>query len=178
MLKIISENKAVVRFLVIFGGLYLILALLYKLYLGMEFSINHFPDYFTHLVSVQSSEMVQVFGYSSKVEPHPFQESMKFFVNGEFLARIVEGCNAISVIILFVSFIFAFYKDAKKTFLFAFAGAVFIYAINIFRIALLAIGIYEYPEYSGFLHGTVFPAIIYGTVFFLWFLWVKNFSKK
>ncbi len=178
MLKIIKENKAVVQFLLTFGGLYLILAVLYKFYLGMDFSINNFPDYFTRLVAEQSREMVQVFGYSSKIEPHPFQESMKFFVNDRYLARIVEGCNGISVIILFVSFIFAFYKGAKKTFIFAFSGSVFIYAINILRIALLAIAIYEYPEYTDFLHGTAFPAIIYGTVFLLWFVWVNNFSKN
>lgn len=177
MLKIIQENKAVVQFLVTFGGLYVVLALLYRYYLGMEVPIQHFPDYFTHLVSEQSSEFVKAMGYSSKIEPHPFQASMKFFVNKQYLIQVVEGCNGISVLILFISFIFAFYKGAKKTFLYAFAGCALIYTMNVIRIGILAIGVYEYPKYSDFLHNIVFPAVIYGTVFLLWFAWINRFSK-
>ena len=103
---------------------------------------------------------------------------MRLFVNNEYLVRIIEGCNSVSVLILFISFIAAFHTDFKRTFLFAIAGSVLIYIFNLLRIVWLAIGIYHYPEYEELLHGTIFPAIIYGTVFLLWIIWVRIVSKK
>jgi len=54
---------------------------------------------------------------------------------------------------------------------------VLIYAMNIIRIALLTIAIYERPEHTELLHGTVFPAVIYGTVFLLWLGWINAYKK-
>jgi len=102
---------------------------------------------------------------------------MKLYVNNEFLARIVEGCNAASIIILFISFIIAFAEKFKKTALFLLAGGVLIYVVNIIRIAILTIMYYEYPQYQEILHSVVFPAIIYGMVFILWMIWVRMLSK-
>ncbi|HET8809841.1 MAG TPA: exosortase family protein XrtF [Flavobacteriaceae bacterium] len=178
MLKILKENKAVVRFLLIFGGCYLVLALLYKAYLSYEVSEAYYPDFFTHLVAEQTKLVLRGFGYVSETLPHPNEESVQLFVNGKLMVRVVEGCNAISVIILFVSFVVAFFNGWKPTLLFIFGGAVLLYVMNIFRIALLTIGLYGFPQYKQLLHDIVFPAIIYGTVFLLWFLWMNRFSKQ
>jgi exosortase family protein XrtF len=103
---------------------------------------------------------------------------MKLIVNEAYMARIVEGCNAISIIILFASFVLSFFGKLKLTLLYLLAGTVIIYAMNIIRIAILAIGIYEYPQYTEFLHSIIFPLIIYGTVFLLWVIWVRIYSRK
>ena len=42
-----------------------------------------------------------------------------------------------------------------------------IYILNIFRIILLSILMYYYPNLEHFFHGIVFPLIIYGAVFIL-----------
>jgi exosortase family protein XrtF len=55
-------------------------------------------------------------------------------------------------------------------------GSILIYITNIFRIAILSIGILEYPAQQEILHSLVFPAIIYGMVFLLWVIWVNKFS--
>lgn len=99
-------------------------------------------------------------------------------VNGEFVARIIEGCNAASIIILFVSFMLAFSGSIKTTFLFTLVGAVIIYITNILRIALMSIGIYELPQYAHFLHAIAFPLVIYGVVFLLWVLWIIIYTKQ
>ena len=101
---------------------------------------------------------------------------MQLFVNGTYLARIVEGCNAISIIVLFIAFVIAFAQSLKKTVLFIFVGSVLIYAVNILRIAILAIALYNYPEQEHWLHGVLFPALIYGMVFLLWLVWVRMLS--
>jgi len=111
------------------------------------------------------------------ITPHQKELSMKLIVNEVYLARIVEGCNAVSVMILFTSFILAFFGRWKITLLYIVFGCLCISAMNIARIAVLAAGLYEFPENSDFLHSVIFPLIIYGTVFILWVLWARLFSK-
>ena len=152
--------------------------MLYSFYLKTSEGKEYYPDYITHLVAKQSSTLITSFGYRAEVIPHPTETSMKLFINDSFLARIVEGCNAISIIILFTAFIISFAEKFKKTALFIVAGGVLIYAVNIIRIALLAIALYKYPENTELLHGVVFPAIIYGMVFILWMIWVRMLSNN
>jgi exosortase family protein XrtF len=102
---------------------------------------------------------------------------MKIIVNNIYLARVIEGCNSISVIILFISFILAFAAKFKTTFFYIFLGSVLIYTVNLLRIVLLTIGLYHYPNQKDIFHTVVFPGIIYGMVFLLWIFWVNRFSK-
>lgn len=178
MLQLFKKYKSVLRFILTFLGSYFIFSLLYSIYLDFAVSQKYYPDFFTHLVAVQSEAVIEFVGYSSKILPHQGEASMKLFINDLFLARIVEGCNSISIIILFTSFILSFFSRIKTTLLFILAGGVIIYVMNILRIAMLTIGIYEYPQHTNFLHSIVFPLIIYGTVFILWIIWVRLFSKN
>lgn len=178
MKNLFSTYRSVIFFLLLFLGSYVLLSFVYGLYLELSKNGSYAPDFITNLVAKQSSAVIEGFGYSAQVLPNPNQPSMKLFVEGVFLARIVEGCNALSIIILFVSFIIAFAERFKKTVLYIFAGIVIIYAVNILRIAILAIALYEYPAYEHTLHGVVFPGIIYGIVFLLWLIWVRLLTPK
>lgn len=177
-MEILKKNKAVIRFLGIFFGTYIVLTLAYQFYLNTAASEAYYPEPVTHIVALHSERLIQLFGYETKMIPNIGDPSMLLGLNGKYLVRIVEGCNAVSVIILFLSFILAFKKDWKSTLLFIFAGSVLIYAFNILRIALLTIGIYEIPEYKELMHGTLFPLFIYGFVFLLWIIWIKNYNIK
>ena len=178
MKKILLKYKSVVQFILLFLGSYLILIFLYSLYLKYGKSEVYYPDFFTNLVAKQTNAVIQAFGYDAAVKPYFPGSSMGLYINNVFLAQVVEGCNAISVIILFVAFVISFAQKLTKTVLFIFAGVALIYAVNILRIAVLTIALYHYPEHSEFLHQVVFPAIIYGMVFLLWLFWVKNVSEK
>ena len=178
MKDLFVKYRSVVRFIVLFLGSYLVLTGLYAGYLHLSKSGNYPPDYITNLVARQSSTLIGSFGYDAAIVPHEAQPTMKLFVEGQYLARIIEGCNAVSIIILFIAFVIAFAENLKKTALFIFAGAVLIYAINVIRITILAIALYKYPDQENLLHGVVFPGIIYGMVFVLWMLWVRMLSKK
>jgi exosortase family protein XrtF len=90
---------------------------------------------------------------------------MKVIINGKFVARVIEGCNALSIIILFLSFIIAFAGRIKTTVLYCFAGAIILYAFNLIRIVILSAGLYHYPWRREILHNVIFPMLIYGTVF-------------
>ncbi|PRX45681.1 exosortase family protein XrtF [Salegentibacter salegens] len=178
MIRLFVKYKSVLLFIFMFLGSYLVFTLIYNLYLELFRSPVYYPDYFTHLVAKQSEALISSFGYNAQILPHQSELSMKLIVNEVYLARIVEGCNAISIIILFLAFILSFFGRLKLTLLYLLAGIVIIYAMNIIRIAILAVGIYEYPEYTDFLHSIIFPLIIYGTVFILWLIWVRIYSRK
>lgn len=137
----------------------------------------HYPDFITYYVAKQSNDLINTFGYIGQIFPMPNHPAVAQFVNGKHITRVVEGCNAVSVIILFVSFVLAFAKKLKTTLLFIFSGVSIIYALNILRISLLSIGLYEYPEAQTLLHDILFPIVIYGVVLCLWVIWVKIVLK-
>lgn len=159
-----------------FFGTYIVLSLVYQFYLDHASSYDYYPEPITHIVSLHTESLISIFGYETKMIPNAGDPSMLLGLNGKYLVRVVEGCNAVSVIILFLSFILAFKKDWKSTLLFILAGSVLIYAFNVLRIALLTIGIYEIPEHKELMHGTLFPLFIYGFVFLLWILWIRNYK--
>jgi len=156
----------------------MVLSLTYKFYLKFSDGSRFYPDYMTHLVAIQTQDLLNVFGYYAEVLPHPDEPSMKVILNGKYVARIIEGCNSVSIIVLFLSFIVAFSGKLKETIIFVLSGSVLIYVVNLLRIVILTIGLYHYPWRAEVLHHVVFPAIIYGMVFLLWMFWVNHFAKK
>ncbi len=177
MKVLLVKYKTVIKFIVTFLVVYSVLSLLYKFYLQYSDGSKFYPDYFTYMVSKQSEILLNTLGYNTQVLPHENEPSMKLLINGHYLARIIEGCNAISVIVLFISFIIAFSGQLKTTFLYIFSGSALIYVVNLIRIVLLSLGVYHYPDQADMLHKVVFPGIIYGMVFLLWIFWVNRFSK-
>ncbi|MCF7559072.1 exosortase family protein XrtF [Sabulilitoribacter multivorans] len=177
MKALFIKYKSVIKFILTFLLVYGLLSLGYKFYLQFSDGSKFYPDYMTHLVSKQTEALLDTFGYDVEVLPHDSEPSMKLILNGNYIARIIEGCNSISVIILFISFIIAFSGKLKTTFFYILSGSVLVYVVNLLRIVVLSLGLYHYPEYSDFLHTVVFPGIIYGMVFLLWIFWVNRFSK-
>jgi len=160
-----------------FIAVYSVLTLGYKFYLDQSDGRKHYPDYFTNLVGRQSQDLLTTLDYPTRLDPHADEPSLKLIVKNKYIARVVEGCNSISIIILFTAFVIAFADGFKKTFVFILAGSTLIYAANLFRIVLLSIGLYHYPWRQEFLHSVMFPFVIYSMVFLLWILWVNHFAK-
>jgi exosortase family protein XrtF len=175
--SLIVKYKSVIRFILTFILVYALLSVGYKLYLDFSKDSVYYPDYITNLVSRQSEDILNVMGYNAYVEPHPEEPTMKLIINNKYIARIIEGCNSISVIILFLSFIMAFSGKPKTTFLYMLFGSVLIYIVNLCRIVILSVGLYHYPWRKDILHTVIFPGIIYGMVFLLWIFWVNRFSN-
>ncbi|MCA0132988.1 exosortase family protein XrtF [Winogradskyella alexanderae] len=178
MKTLLLKYKLVIRFIITFLTVYSVLTVGYYFYLEFSDGTKYYPDYATHLVANQTENLLDGLGYDAKVLPHESEPSMKVIINGKFVARVIEGCNAISIIILFLSFIIAFADNFKTTFLYCLAGSIIIYAFNLIRIVVLSAGLYHYPWRREILHTVIFPLAIYGTVFVLWMVWVNRFSKK
>jgi len=169
------EYKSFFIFLLKFLLSYIFFTIVYKQYLNQYDPVFNEIDAISQTVANQTNFVLQFFGYETRITPHDSQPAIKVFFKDRYVSRIVEGCNAISVIILFAAFIFAFSNTIKRTFMYILVGAILIYVLNILRIALLTYALYYYPEYDEILHGTVFPLFIYGVVFLLWILWIIKF---
>lgn len=163
--------KILLRFVII----YIVFVLLYQFYLNNY--ENDVVDPFTRWVARQVAFLQDVFGFPTVLVDSLKLHSVLFQTGGKFTTRMVEGCNVISVAILFSAFIFAFYKGAK-TFLFVLAGLVILHILNVSRIALLNIIYIQYPQYEKIGHDYLFPAIIYGGVIILWLVWIQFFALK
>lgn len=177
MRALLIKYKSVIRFIVTFLVVYGVLTTGYSFYLNGSDGSKFYPDYLTNLVAEQTKALLNGFGYETKVLPHPDEPSMKIVINGKYVARVIEGCNAISIIILFISFIVAFAGRWKSTLFYCFAGSILIYAFNLIRIVILSVGLYHYPWRQEIMHTVIFPMLIYGVVFLLWMVWVNRFSK-
>lgn len=176
MKNYITTYKPFLLFLGKFLLTYLLLTFGYQLYLQSYNAHAFEADTITKHVAFQTQRTLELFGANAAILPNPDEAGMKLIYNGEFVARIIEGCNAISVIILYISFIVAFAGRLRNTVLFVVFGSVFIYIMNVGRIALLAWALHYYPEQEHLLHGVLFPLLIYGAVFLLWVIWVNKYS--
>jgi len=173
--KYLVQFKPFLIFVGIFFFTYIVLTLLYKFYLNAYQAED--LDGVTMVAGRNSEQLLKLLNYDiiiQKSSQNPWQE---IILNGKFIARITEGCNAVSVMILFVSFVAAFSANFKNTFFFIILGLVSIYILNVIRISLLIVLVYNFPQYTRFLHGTFFPLVIYGYIFILWIFWINRFSK-
>ena len=177
MKELIVKYKSVIKFILTFLLVYTALTVSYKLYLQHSSGNKFYPDYMTNLVARQSVELLKTLDYRTQIIPHPNEASLKLIINEKYVARVIEGCNSVSIIILFISFIIAFSGRFKTTVIYILAGSVLIYIANLIRIVILSMGLYHYPWRKDILHTVIFPAIIYGMVCALWVVWVNRFSK-
>jgi exosortase family protein XrtF len=176
LISILKEYKPFLLFLAKFFLSYLVLTMVYNFYLS-HFDADKFEtDGFTNLVSRQVVQTLHFVDDEVFSEPNLTEASVNVFYKQKWVARIIEGCNALSVIILFVSFVVAFSGKWKPTVVFILVGIALVHVFNVVRIATLCMAIYHLPAYSKFLHDVMFPLVIYGLVFILWIVWVNKFS--
>lgn len=174
MKKYIVLYKPFLLFLVKFFLTYIVLAFIYQMFLN-SFESNQ-TDFITKLVAQNTEQLLKLFQADVVLEENNTDGFIKLIYNQKYVARLIEGCNAISVIILFISFIVSFSGKLKPTFFFIIGGSIAIYFLNVIRIALLCVLIYFFPSQESILHGVFFPLFIYGIVFILWVIWVCKFS--
>ena len=175
-----KKYKKIILFIFKFLGSYGIMVFLYIAFLNatQEKENQFISDPITKLVAEQTESLLNFINIKSFVDQSSNELSYRLFVKDRYVARIVEGCNSVSVIILFIAFIIAFSARFKATFLYILIGSLIIYVINVIRIAFIAVAIYQFSSYSDFLHQIIFPLIIYGTTFLLWVIWVNYFLPK
>lgn len=177
MKKYLILYKPFLLFLGKFLLSYLLFSVVYENYLD-KFDVKKFEiDGITRLVAKQTKDILLYFDYDVGIIPNSMEPSINFFYKNIFIARIIEGCNGISIIILFASFVIAFSGKFKTTVLYIIGGSFLLHILNMLRIAILCFLLYYFPEKEPILHRVFFPLFIYGAVFMLWIVWIRKFSS-
>ncbi len=170
----LKKYKPTIVFLLKFIIINAVLTQAYSMYLSSFDS----TDSFTYEVSVEGSSLARFVGFESCIEQNPDEASVRFFLDDVYRVKIVEGCNGLAVMILFLSFVIAFGGKVLDMMIFIPIGILLIHVSNIIRIVLLVYAYVYHYEYANSFHDYVFPAIIYGMVFLLWVVWVNYFAFK
>lgn len=168
--------KPFLTFLAKFLLFYVVFTVIYQSYLNQFDTSANEVDAISINVVNQTKWFLNALGQDVAIEKNTADPSLKILYHGKYVSKMIEGCNGISVIVLFAAFVFAFSVKMSNTLLYIIIGSILIHVLNVVRIALLTYALYFYPEYQEILHGTIFPLFIYGVVFLLWVLWVTKFS--
>lgn len=94
-------------------------------------------------------------------------------ITGAAGVEIVDGCNGIAAIGLFLGFIYAYPGAWLPRIYFSILGIIVIYLVNIVRIITLCLIQVYYPTAFGFTHDYSTTAIFYIIIFALWMIWVN-----
>lgn len=178
MMNLFKIYRPVWQFLLVFFGTYGVFSGLYFYYLDYWSLHGQEVDPITNIVGQQVQWTLQFLGFNGRVTPWAATEDLVISIMNQPVARLVEGCNAVSVMILFVAFVIGIPQKISRSLWFILFGCIALYGINILRIVLISIGIYARPSWTAILHDLVFPGIIYGTVLLLWIIWIWQYKSK
>ncbi len=173
-MSILKTYYPTLKFIGKFVLIYVILVLAYNFYLSFY---QNQTDIITVWVGKMISGIYNLLGVDVQTMPVGTEPGLKLMVKGQYVARIVEGCTAISVIIMFVAFILSFGKHLQKTLIFAITGSILIFVFNLLRIVFLGYILYTFPQYQDVAHRIIFPAMIYGFVVILWLYFILKYHE-
>lgn len=161
----------VLTFIVIYGGS----TLIYSAYLV---SLDNEVDIFTTTTAEQSKSVLEFFGYHTQLLFAPETNSVTISLNNRPAVQVIEGCNGFAVLLLFVSFLFAFRGRIKDYLWFIPLAVPLLWTVNVLRVYWLAIVVSENGREAFAWQKSVFTTSIYLVILLLWLFWIKLASTK
>lgn len=173
MKALLTEFAPTFKFLGKFLFLYLLGNLCYGLFIE---SYGERPDPITFQVTQQAASILNYGGNDIEISENASAPTILLHSAGLTVLSVFEGCNGVNVMIVFVSFVFAFGPSSKRMLWFIPFGLVVIHLFNLGRIGLLYHVSKYQPDTFYFFHKYLFTSILYLAVIALWFLWVKKWK--
>ncbi|MBW4891278.1 archaeosortase/exosortase family protein [Mucilaginibacter sp. HMF5004] len=97
-------------------------------------------------------------------------------INGKIVVYIEDACNGLELFVLYISFILILPSAAKYKAGYTILGVIAIYAVNVFRCAMVAYMVLYYPTHADFAHHYVFAFIVYAFIIALWLAYSNKVS--
>lgn len=162
MLK--SANKDIIIFLAKLLGFFVVWYLVYEVWILPDGRLDAFLS--VNIVDVAGG-ILTLFGVDI------FLDYRVLGIPGTAGVIIVNGCNGLEAIGLFVGFVMAYPGDNFKRALFLPMGMLVIYIINVIRIVVLVLLQYYHPQSFDFAHDYSTSAIFYLAIFGMWVVWIN-----
>ncbi len=168
------------RFLLIF----FLLALAFYSYVGIispggkTYSVfldkyANFPAWLTYFICKCAKRLLQLFGYSVYQK-----KANNVTISGSRGVNIIWACLGFRVIGYWVAFVSAHYAAWKYKLKWIMIGVLSITMINIFRIALIALGLhYNWKAFNTIEPHLAFNVVSYIAIFILTFWFIAKYNK-
>jgi exosortase family protein XrtF len=167
-------KNQLVHFLITGSLLYIGWLLLYEFYLHPRSS---FDSSIISALRVTTEWVLQSVGYTlTDYNNAPNAAQQHVGIEGSGGLTVGAPCDGVVLYVLFICFVVAFPGPWRHKIWFLPIGALSVFAVNVLRIASLAVIVYVNPEWLAFNHDYTFTLLVYSYVFALWMLWVKKFS--
>jgi exosortase family protein XrtF len=155
-------NKDLTRFIATSLGIFIAWYLLYDLWILPDGRVDHALS--LHIISVTQA-LLGLFGIEA------LQSGRVIWLEGANGIEMVDGCNGIEALGLFVGFVIAYKGTWKNRAWFIPLGLFLIYAVNILRIVVLTITQLHAPAIFDVTHDYSTTAIFYIVIFAMWVWW-------
>lgn len=159
-----DSTRSVLTFLAKGLAVYGLWYMVYDLWLLPD---GRFDAWLSRNVATVAGALLSGFGFETTVE------GRSLFLPGVPGVRIVNGCNGLSTIGLFIGFVIAYPGRAWRRLLFIPAGILVIYMTNVLRVDTMLLVQKYWPAAFDPLHGFGLTTIFYVVVFGLWVAWAN-----
>ena len=129
-----------------------------------------------HMVT-STETAFKAIGWPEGTYPQPVSHRDRVGVAGHAGVQIGAPCDGVALFALFAIFILAFPGPFLRKLWFIPAGIVLLHLANIVRVIVLARIQATSPEWLKFNHDYTWPVLVYGVIFWLWYLWAPRFSQ-
>ena len=166
-----ASNRLLVRFLLVAILVYL------GWFFGYEQWLAHDGRLDTALctrLTAAGVAVLQTIGFAATVDP---AVPALLLMNGQPAVVVGSPCNGLALYVLFGGFVLAYPGPGPHKLWFIPTGIFLLWALNILRVAALAIN-HAYAHHSvAFNHHYTFSFIVYGFIFGLWMLWARRLAS-
>ena len=167
-------DKDLTRFLGLGFAGYLIWYVLYEYFLK-EYTL--LDEYLIHSMVVSSEWALRALGYGLYEMNSTGLRWQIGIADSVGLLQVGAPCDGLVLFVLFAVFILAFPGPWKRKLWFIPLGIGLIHAANLVRVVSLVMIQFNSPQSLKFNHDYTWTVLIYGFIFWLWYLWATRISK-
>jgi len=162
-------NKDLTRFIATSLGIFIAWYLLYDLWILPDGRVDYALS--LHIISM-SKGILELMGFEMMTYARVIT------ISGANGIEMVDGCNGIEALGLFVGFVVAYKGTWNNRAWFIPLGLFLIYLVNIVRVVVLVITQQHAPKIFSFTHDYSTTAIFYIVIFAMWVWWSHLGDRK
>lgn len=166
-------DRSLTRFLGLGFLGYLVWYVLYQYFLK-DYTL--LDEYLIHSMVIWSESVLRVLGYELYEIGSADLRWQIGIADSVGLLHIGAPCDGLVLFALFSVFVIAFPGPWKRKFWFIPFGIVLIHLANLVRVVSLVIIQFNRPESLKFNHDYTWTVLVYGFIFWLWYLWAVRFG--
>jgi exosortase family protein XrtF len=152
------------RFFVVLVVVYVIWFVVYEVWVGPD---GRLDEWLSLRVAAVTAGFLNVLGWEA------FVAGRHLWMEGISGVLVVDDCNGVSSLGLFVAFVLAFPGPWRARLWFVPLGIALVYVVNVVRIAGLVVIQAHAPAAFDVAHEVGFTLIFYAAIFGLWVVWTR-----